>query len=278
MGCCGRTRSSDGSSSPRGCHGVATGANSARETESVKPVADVVVTATLPHLSNHVRAMVELLINTGMRPAEVCGMTLNQIERGTTWTYRPVRHKTAHHGKGRVVPLGPNARAILSNFLAGRVLEPDAPIFSPRQSREEQFSEMRANRKTRVQPSQVSRRKVKPDRTPTERYCPGAIAHAVATACDRAFPPPSPLAKRQDETIDKWKTRLTNDQKAQLREWRRQHRWHPYQLRHLFATRVRKEHCLEAAQVLLGHSRADVTQIYAERNEQLAAMVAAKIG
>jgi site-specific recombinase XerC len=53
---------------------------------------------------------------------------------------------------------------------------------------------------------------------------------------------------------------------------------HPNQLRHSFATRVRKEHGLEAAQVLLGHSRADVTQVYAERNERLASAVAAKIG
>jgi site-specific recombinase XerC len=35
---------------------------------------------------------------------------------------------------------------------------------------------------------------------------------------------------------------------------------------------------LEAAQVLLGHARADVTQVYAERNEQLASEVAARIG
>lgn len=30
--------------------------------------------------------------------------------------------------------------------------------------------------------------------------------------------------------------------------------------------------------MLLGHSRADVTQVYAERNEQLASAVAAKFG
>jgi hypothetical protein len=41
---------------------------------------------------------------------------------------------------------------------------------------------------------------------------------------------------------------------------------------------VRKAHGLEAAQVLLGHSRADVTQVYAERNEELAVSVAAKLG
>jgi len=41
---------------------------------------------------------------------------------------------------------------------------------------------------------------------------------------------------------------------------------------------VRKAHGLEAVQVLLGHSRADVTQVYAERNEALAVTVASKIG
>ena len=63
-----------------------------------------------------------------------------------------------------------------------------------------------------------------------------------------------------------------------MKSWRKKRRWHPNQLRHSFATRVRKEHGLEAAQVLLGHSRADVTQIYAERNEELAGSVAARIG
>ena len=54
--------------------------------------------------------------------------------------------------------------------------------------------------------------------------------------------------------------------------------WHPNQLRHLFASEVRRGHGLEAAQVLLGHARADVTQVYAERNKEFAANVAAKIG
>jgi hypothetical protein len=35
---------------------------------------------------------------------------------------------------------------------------------------------------------------------------------------------------------------------------------------------------MEAAQVLLQHLRADVTQVYAERDQQLAVRVAAKIG
>ena len=52
----------------------------------------------------------------------------------------------------------------------------------------------------------------------------------------------------------------------------------PNQIRHSYATRVRREHGLEAAQVLLGHEKADVTQIYAERDLALALEVAKKIG
>jgi integrase len=63
-----------------------------------------------------------------------------------------------------------------------------------------------------------------------------------------------------------------------VRKWRREHRWFPYQLRHSFATDVRREHGLEAAQVLLGHTTANVTEIYAKRNEALAAKVASEMG
>lgn len=55
------------------------------------------------------------------------------------------------------------------------------------------------------------------------------------------------------------------------------HHWHPPRLRHNYATRVRREFGLEAAQVLLGHTKADVTQVYAERDMSRAATVAAKI-
>jgi integrase len=101
---------------------------------------------------------------------------------------------------------------------------------------------------------------------------------AIDRACDQAFPLPVNLARRDDETNTTWWGRLTEQERDAVKEWRKAHRWHPNQLRHSFATRVRKQHGLEAAQVLLGHSRADVTQVYAERNEELAAKVAAKIG
>jgi site-specific recombinase XerC len=54
--------------------------------------------------------------------------------------------------------------------------------------------------------------------------------------------------------------------------------WHPNQLRHAAATRVRREAGLEAAQVVLGHARADVTQVYAERDLDRAREVMRAIG
>ena len=45
-----------------------------------------------------------------------------------------------------------------------------------------------------------------------------------------------------------------------------------------YGTVVRATDGLEAAQVLLGHSKADVTQIYAERDTERAKSVALKIG
>jgi len=55
-------------------------------------------------------------------------------------------------------------------------------------------------------------------------------------------------------------------------------RWGPNQLRHTYGTYIRKNHGLEAAQILLGHSKADVTQVYAERDFEKAENVVREIG
>jgi hypothetical protein len=51
-----------------------------------------------------------------------------------------------------------------------------------------------------------------------------------------------------------------------------------YQLRHTAASEVWKEHGLEAAQVVLGHEKANVTEVYAQRNLSLAAKVSSSMG
>jgi integrase len=54
--------------------------------------------------------------------------------------------------------------------------------------------------------------------------------------------------------------------------------WTPNQLRHTFATRVRKEFGLEVARVVLGHATADTTEIYAEADREKARLAVAKVG
>jgi len=112
----------------------------------------------------------------------------------------------------------------------------------------------------------VAKRVAGSGRRLAERYDRGSYGLAIDRACDKAFLPPGELAQRAGETRKAWWGRLTPAQRSEVTAWRTAHRWHPNQLRHTFATRVRKQHGLEAAQVLLGHARADVTQVYAERN------------
>lgn len=256
------------------------GRTTARETEAIGPVEDDVIEATLSHPSRHVRGLVEVLRLTGMRPGEACRMRRQDIDAdGAVWMYSPATHKTAHKGKSRTVPIGPRAQEVLNGFF---IDDPAAYLFSPVAAVEE----LRANRATaRVTPRFKSymkrneaKRVRKPKRTAGDRYTAASLGHAIDRACDRAFPPPDPLAQREDESAAAWKARLTPGQQEELKAWRDEHRWHPNQLRHSFATRVRKAHGLEAAQVLLGHSKADTTQIYAERDTSLGVAVASKIG
>ena len=66
--------------------------------------------------------------------------------------------------------------------------------------------------------------------------------------------------------------------KEQFEKCKALQHWHPHQLRHNAATILRKEFGLETAQILLGHRKADITQIYVERDLNRALEIAAKIG
>jgi integrase len=54
--------------------------------------------------------------------------------------------------------------------------------------------------------------------------------------------------------------------------------WHPHQIRHAYATRVRESHGLDAAQAVLGHKTARVTEIYAAKSTGLAKKVVDELG
>ncbi len=246
--------------------GLEKGRTEARETEPVRPIADAVVDATLPYVLPPVRAMIRLQRLTGMRPGEVCLMRACDIDMsGAVWLFRPHAHKTKHKGKARVVALGPQAQAVVKASLK---LDTQAYLFSPREAMEAKRAEMRGRRKTKVQPSQQDRRRRKPKKQLGERYKTTSYYYAIRRGVDAA---------NKARACDPCKALKPEDRCGACKAAAIPH-WHPHQLRHTHATEVRRRFGLEAAQVALGHSQANVTQVYAERDLALATKVAAEIG
>lgn len=54
--------------------------------------------------------------------------------------------------------------------------------------------------------------------------------------------------------------------------------WSPHQIRHAAATRLRREHGIEVARLILGHASTTTTEVYAERDADLAASIMRRIG
>jgi integrase len=218
------------------------GRSDAYERPRIKPVSLETVEATLPYLPPHVADMVRVQRLTAARPGEICILRPCDVDRSKPlWEYRPAKHKTQYCGHERILLIGPEAQKILEPYL-----ERDAAryCFSPAESETWRKAKLRAARKTPVQPSQIDRSKPTVLSRPGLKYPRTSYSKAIRRACKLAGIP----------------------------------NWHPNQLRHATATKIRQEFGLEAAQVILGHSRADVTQVYAERDGSLAADVMRKIG
>lgn len=122
------------------------------DSQPIQPVSETDVVAILPHLSAQVATMVQLQRITGMRPGEVSTMRWREIERnGPTeagvqlWIYQPAHHKTEHHGRERVIPLGRRCQALLAPFLKA---DPNAFLFSPEEAESDRRQKQRAARRT----------------------------------------------------------------------------------------------------------------------------------
>lgn len=266
------------------------GRSDARETEPVSPIANDLVEAVLPLVSSQVAAMIRLQLLTGMRPGEVVIMRSGDIDTtGRVWRYTPSSHKTEHHEKGRVVYLGPRAQKELKPWL-----RPDlnAFLFSPAEAERDRRAADSALRITPLSCGNTpgSRRRSHPTKQPATRYTTTSYGRAIANACDAAFPPPIELARRRIpargrktrvdrwETAAEWRDRLGETGWDALRLWRRSHRWSPNRLRHNAGTFLRKEFGIEAARVVLGHSSAAVTEVYAELDYEKARGIMAEVG
>jgi integrase len=225
--------------------GLQQGRTRAPEPEKVKPVPTLDVEATLPHLPSPVAGMVRVQLATGCRAGEVeCVRACDLTMTGSTWEYRPATHKTAWRGCDRVILLGPKAQAVIREFLKA---DPGAYLFDPADAVRERYERRAANRKSKRRAKPPTKRGTKRQASmpkPGQHYLVRSYQHAVARACRRAGVTP----------------------------------WSPLRLRHTAATLIRARFGLEAAQTVLGHAKADTTEIYAERDLAKAQTVMAAIG
>ncbi len=134
------------------------GRTTAPEYQEIESVSDEILEKTLPHLPPTVADMVRVQRLAGLRPQDIRNMRACDIDRtGGVWKFKPFTHKTEHHGKQRILPIGPRVQAILLPYLIDKQDSPDAFLFSPADSEAARKLEMRESRKTPVQPSQRKR-------------------------------------------------------------------------------------------------------------------------
>lgn len=219
-----------------------------RESRPVTAVPWEHVAACLPYMPRPVADLMRLAWHTGARIGELINLRTRDIDRsGPVWQYTLRDHKTAHHGRARVLCFGPEAQKILRTAMLraplGRVL------FSPLDSVADRAQAAPTHRR----PNQKNNPRMT-DRVVGDAY----DVHAINRAVNRAI-------------------KKCNADPARADLPKIPH-WHVHQIRHSFATRVRKEIGLEAAAAALGHADARTTQIYAELESGMAAKVAERLG
>jgi integrase len=280
--------------------GLRRGHGKVREAGPIKPAADEHVNATVPFLPAPVRAMVELQRLTACRAGEVMVMRAIDLSMtGPVWTYRPRRHKNQHRGMDRIIFLGPQAQEIVKPFLT---IDLEAFLFSPRAYVEALHRSRAEQRKTKRTPSELKRkRKATPRRVPAERYSRRSYRVAVVRGCDKAtrsrvfdllkgLAESGKLALPEGLTAQALFRRVSqltpervqaiasaNGLEAEVERLRVPH-WSPLQLRHTAATAIRARYGIEAAKVVLGHTKVETSQIYAERDLGKAQEIMREIG
>jgi integrase len=215
------------------------GRTSARESNPVEPVAIEDVEAVLPFLSEPLVGAVRFQLATACRPGEALTLKLADIDRtGEVWIYRPKSHKTAHHGKARIILIGPKAQAVIQSHI--KTADPEAYVFAV------------------------------PGTEGRKHYRRDSYKSAITRACQKAFDMPKELRKV--------KRTSPAELKAEAEAWRKAHCWHPNQLRHTAATAIRKASTVEESKTILGHADIRTTEIYAERDLAKAAEIIKRIG
>jgi len=268
--------------------GLQRGRTEAHETDPVKPVPESLILGIQPYVSEQIWALIQLQLRSGARAGELIRLRGVDLKPGDKiWTAELNEHKTAHHGISKRIYFGPQAVAMLQEFLQDRPL--NAFLFSPAEA---EVDRRRLLHEKRVTPLSCgnkpgTNRAIKPLRQPNDRYDVASYRRAIQRACERAFPPPTHLACRKVEclkgsrweTSQEWRLRLGSKLWEELQTWKKMHVFSPGALRHNAATRLRHEWGIEVAQCVLGHRLgSSITEIYAEANVAKAIEAIQKVG
>ena len=204
--------------------GLRAGRTEAKESKQVQPVPESAITAAKAHLSSTLRSMVELQLLTGARPGEIVNLKRSDIDTDGNVW-------AASLAKHKTAYHG-KTRTLYFGPKAQTLLKPllvksgpEDYLFSPKDSEGERHSFAEVHRRPNQKPNPR-----KTDRKLGDCYTTASYRRAIDRACKKAEIPT----------------------------------WSPNQLRHNAATSIRKQYGLDVAQVILGHSSADITQVYAE--------------
>ena len=147
------------------------------EMPPVRAVSDDRIAAVEPFVTPQVWAMVNLQIWSACRPGEACIMRAIDINmQGNIWEYHPHSHKVEHHGKERVIFLGPHAQEIIKPWLKTDL---HAYLFSPKEARA--WSEAQKAKKRKTPKSKVDQKATK---TATTADSGRTLRHPRLRPCD----------------------------------------------------------------------------------------------
>jgi len=210
------------------------GQTKAPEGNKKKPVADKIVTATLPHLPHVVADLILFARISGCRPCEARLLRPCDIDRRPLpeyrgcWLWRVPEWKVEHieHLGPREIWINPEAQAILAPWLGAIEKTPRRHVFSPRRRTRPGPGKRPAEGNVGHAPR--SRRRANP--RVNDHYSKDSLNRVIKRACLSHGVPP----------------------------------WTAGQLRHTRLTEVRERWGLDHAQAIGGHSRASQTEHYAK--------------
>ena len=188
------------------------GRSNAPESEPIEPATYEQVATVAPYAGPVVEAMIWFQWHTAARPGEVCILRPCDVSQDEDcWRYRPFHHKTAHHGKDRIIRIGPQAQAWLAPFLRDR--DPEAFCFSPAEAEAQRRADQRNSRKSYESCGNRpgTNRRTNPKRQPRQRYTTLTYGRAVRYACEAAIPPPEHLQRQARPAV---KRKLTREERT----------------------------------------------------------------